>query len=120
MRSGGVIMTARIEWRTKGKGDDALLLVREFGEAGDTVLKSWDADSGRLIDFLNEMADLDTATGNLETGVDERDPDQWGELVLSRAQPGGDVLEIDPEIYWDKIYYWFRSHGRDPHPWHRN
>lgn len=112
-------MTARIEWRTKGKGDDALLFVREFGEAGDTVLKTWDADRGRLADFLNEMVGLDTAIVSLETDVDQRDPLEWGELVLSRAQPGGDVLDIDPEIYWDKIYYWFRSRGIDPHPWSR-
>jgi hypothetical protein len=113
-------MTARIEWRTKGRGSDSLLYVREFGEAGDTVVKTWDADSGRLSDFLNDMAELDTAAGNLETDVDHRDPLQWGKLVLSRAQPEGDVLEIDPEIYWDKIYYYFRSRGVDPHPWHRH
>jgi hypothetical protein len=108
-------MTQRIEWRTKGRGDDALLFVREFGEAGDTVVKSWDADSVRITDFLNQMSELDTTAANLETRIDERDPLQWGELVLSRAQPGGDVLDIDPEIYWDKIYYWFRSRGTDPH-----
>ena len=49
--------------------------------------------------------------------MDQRDPRHWGQLVLSRAQRGGDVLDIDPEIYWDGIYYWFRSQGRDPHPW---
>jgi hypothetical protein len=112
-------MTTRIEWRTKGRGDDALLFVREFGEAGDTVLKAWDADGGRITDFLNQMEDLDTAAVGLETNVDQRDPLDWGELVLARAQPGGDVLQIDPEIYWDKIYYWFRSRGIDPHPWRR-
>ena len=36
-----------------------------------------------------------------------------------RAQTGGDVLDIDPENYWDGIYYWFRSRGLDPHPWRR-
>ena len=113
-------MTARIEWRTKGRGDDSLLFVREYGEAGDTVVKSWEADSGRITDFLNDMADLDTAAADLETDRHERDPLQWGELVLSRSQPDGDVLEVDPEIYWDKIYYWFRSRGTDPHVWHRS
>ena len=112
-------MTARIEWRTKGKGEDALLFVREYGEAGDTVLKMWDADQGRLTDFLNEMAGLDTAIVSLETEVDQRDPLRWGKLVLSREQPGGDVLDIDPETYWDQIYFWFRSRGIDPHPWRR-
>jgi hypothetical protein len=113
-------MTARIEWRTKGRGKDALLFVREYGEAGDTVVKTWDADQGRLTDFLNDMQELDTANLNLETARDKRDPVQWGQLVLSRAQPGGDILAIDPESYWDKIYYWFRSRGTDPHLAHRH
>ncbi len=112
-------MATRIEWRSRGMGDDALLFVREFGEAGDAVLKSWDADSGRLSDFLNDMEGLDTAVATLETKVDQRDPVHWGKLVLSRAQPGGDVLDIDPEAYWDQIYYWFRSRGTDPHLWRR-
>jgi hypothetical protein len=110
-------MTTRIEWRTKGTGDDALIFVREFGEAGDAVLKTWSADSGRLTDFLNDMQGLDSVVGTLETDIDQRDPLSWGKLVLSRAQPGGDVLDIDPEIYWDEVYYWFRSRGTDPHRW---
>jgi len=113
-------MTARIEWRTKGKGDDALVFIREYGEAGDTVLKKWRADSQTIQDFLNDMEGLDTTAARLEVDVDHRRPDQWGDLVLSRAEQGGDVLAIDPEIYWDKIYYWFRAHGKDPHPWSRD
>jgi len=112
-------MTARIEWRTKGKGNDALLFVNEYSEAGDTVIKTWSADAPRIQAFLNQMDGLDTTNAALETRVDQRDPSQWGELVISRAQPGGDVLDIDPEIYWDKIYYWFRSRGTDPHPQRR-
>ncbi len=112
-------MTARIEWRTRGKGDDALLFVREYGEAPNTVIKTWTADAGLITDFLNDMVELDTASVRLETDVDKRDPQQWGKLVLSRAQQGGDVLDIDPETYWDGIYYWFRSRGLDPHPWRR-
>ena len=46
-------MTARIEWRTKSAGDDALLVVGDYGEVSDTVLKTWDADATRLADFLN-------------------------------------------------------------------
>ena len=113
-------MTARIEWRTKGKGEDALLFVREYGEAGDTVLKTWSADSQIIADFLNDMERLEAASDRLESDINKRDPQQWGELVLARAQQGGDVLEIDPEIYWDQIYYWFRAHGVDPHPWHKH
>ena len=78
-------MTARLEWRTKGQGDDALLFIREYGEAGDTVMKTWDANQGRLTDFLNDMDDLETDFVGLETDVDHRDPVQFGQLVLSRA-----------------------------------
>ena len=110
-------MTPRIEWRTRGQGKDALLFVRDYGEAADTVMKAWAADPGLLTDFLNDMSELDTEGVRLETAADQRDPQQWGKLVLARAERGGDVLEIDPEIYWDGIYYWFRSRGSDPHPW---
>ena len=108
-------MTARIEWRTKGGGDDALLLVGEFGEVGNTALKTWPADLARLTDFLNDMAELDAAFAGLETDVNQRDPQQWGKLVLARAPESGEILEIDPELYWDGIYKWFRSQGTDPH-----
>jgi hypothetical protein len=111
-------MTVRIEWRTKGKGDDALVLVGDYGEAPNTVMKAWAADRDLLTDFLNDMARLEPVNTRLETDVNQRDPKHWGKLVLARAaQRGGDVLDIDPEIYWDGIYYWFRSRGLDPHPW---
>jgi hypothetical protein len=114
MRVCGVGMTARIEWRTKGAGDDGLLFVGDYGEADDTVLKAWDGDAAQIADFLNDMEGLDTVFTGLETDVDQRDPQQWGELVMVRS-PEGDVLYINPERYWDAIYYWFRSHGNDPH-----
>jgi hypothetical protein len=34
---------------------------------------------------------------------------------LSRSQQG-DVIEVDPELYWVGIADWFRSRGADPHP----
>ena len=109
-------MVARIEWRSRGSGSDALLYVGEFGEDDNTVLKTWSADAALLTDFLNDMAGLDTSVTRLEVDPDQRDPEQWGTLVLARA-PGGEVLAIDPEPYWDGIYHWFRSRGADPHPW---
>lgn len=112
-------MTARIEWRTNGKGDDALLFVGEFGEAGNTVLKLWKADQATLNDFLNTMAGFDTEFAGLETAIDQREPDQWGQLVLTRSTTG-QILQINPELYWDAIYYWFRANGADPHPMRKN
>ena len=109
-------MAARIEWRTKGGGDDALLFVGEFGEDSNTVLRTWSADSALLKDFLNEMTELSTDVASLEVDPSQRDPEQWGRLVLSRT-PSGEVLDVNPEPYWDGIYYWFRSRGVDPHQW---
>ena len=109
-------MAARIEWRTRREGDDALLFVGEFGEDSNTVLKTWGADPVMLTDFLNDMAQLDTAAGLMQVNVNQREPQHWGQLVLARS-PSGDVLTINPELYWQGIYYWFRSRGTDPHPW---
>jgi hypothetical protein len=107
-------MTARIEWRSNGSGDDALLFVGEFGEAGNTVLKLWEVTPALLTNFLNTMSALDTEFSGLETKIDQREPEQWGNLVLTRAADG-QVLQINPELYWDAIYYWFRARGADPH-----
>ena len=109
-------MTARIEWRTRGVGDDALLFIGESGEESNAVLKTWEADPALLTDFLNDMVGLDTDAVLVEVDVGQREPQQWGKLVLARSQ-SGDVLTIDPELYWNGIYYWFRSRGTDPHPW---
>ncbi len=110
-------MTTRIEWRTKGEGSDVILYVGEFGEDSNTVLRTWSADSALLKDFLNDMAALDTDVSALEVDPEQRDPEQWGSLVLART-PGGDVLYVNPEPYWDGIYYWFRARGADPHQSH--
>ena len=112
-------MTARIEWRSRGKGEDTLLYVAPFGEDDNTVLRKWDANPEVLTDYLNDMAGFDTKVVGLEVNVDERDSEGWGELVMTRAAQGGDVLGINPELYWDQIYYWFRAHGADPHEWSR-
>ena len=37
-------------------------------------MKTWDANQGRLTDFLNDMDDLETDFVGLETDVDHRDP----------------------------------------------
>ncbi|MDA0797373.1 MAG: hypothetical protein O2884_01665 [Chloroflexi bacterium] len=108
-------MTARIEWRTNGKGDDALIYVGEFGEDSNTVLRTWEADAAHLTDFLNKMTGFATDVVGLEVDAEKRDPLLYGRLVMTRS-PHGQVMQIDPELYWDAIYYWFRSNGSDPHP----
>jgi len=106
-------MALRIEWRSRAEGDDTILAVEEESNA---VVKTWSADVDLLTDFLNDMVELDAKSGN---GVDysRRSPQEWGELVMSRSD-AGDVLHVDPQLYWEGIAYWFRSRGRDPHPYH--
>jgi len=105
-------MALRLEWRSKAEGEDVLLAV---DEGSNTVKEEWEADTDLLTDFLNEMAGLDTGTrGKVPSG--DRDPQEWGDLVIARSE-SGDVLSVDPELYWEGIAYWFRSRGRDPHLW---
>ena len=106
-------MTLRIEWRSRTEGDDALLAVEDDSNA---VLSAWEADPALLTDFLNDMAGLDAHKGGISVDVSQRDPEQWGELVIARSE-SGDVLSVDPQLYWEGVAYWFRSRGRDPHEW---
>jgi hypothetical protein len=86
-----------------------LLVVEEDGG----VVRAWAAEPARLTDFLNDMS---TLTGHGDTQVDEAraDPAAWGDLVIARSADG-DVLFIDPELYWNGIADHFRSRGNDPH-----
>ena len=112
-------MPLRMEWRSRSEGDDTILVVETDSNA---VVKSWTADADLLADFLNDMAGLDpkssdssAKTGN---GVDhtQRSLQEWGALVMARSD-AGDVITIDPQLYWEGIAHWFRSQGRDPHPY---
>lgn len=106
-------MGLRIEWRSRAEGDDALLAVEE---PSNTVLEAWKADAALLTDFLNDMTGL-SAVSRDGVDISQRDPDTWGALVIARSE-SGDVLNVDPQLYWEGIAYWFRSRGADPHPWH--
>jgi len=111
-------MALRIEWRSRAEGDDTIVAIEEGSNA---VVTSWVANVDLLTDFLNDMVGLDpkSTSGDVKTanGVDhsQRSPQEWGDLVMARSDDG-DVLRIDPALYWDRIAYWFRSRGRDPHP----
>ena len=106
-------MESRIEWRSQAEGDDVLLKVLDDGGR---VVQAWDVNPALLTDFLNDMTGFGDG-GNTVAG-EENDPRRWGRLVLARDGEG-DVLFIDPEAYWDRIGYWFRSRGDDPHPYRR-
>src|SRR5215510_2200035 len=106
----------RFEWRYGGEHNDALLPV---DADRDTVLEAWEADAALLADFLNEMTGLEAHKDRGKLDISQRDPQQWGGLVIARSE-SGDVMRIDPELYWDRVNYWFRSRGEDPHPWRRS
>jgi hypothetical protein len=105
-------MASRIEWRSRAEGDDVLLKVQDDGH----VVDAWDANPALLKDFLNDMTGFADGGGAIAT--DANDPQHWGRLVVARSEDG-DVLFIDPESYWDRIGYWFRSRGDDPHIYRR-
>jgi hypothetical protein len=108
-------MAVRVEWRTRGAMDDTLLVV----DADDnTVRQAVQAAPTVLRDFLNDMVGLDTWQQGPAVAEDQRSPAAWGALVLARAKTG-EVLTMDPELFWEGIYLWFRSQGVDPHPLRR-
>jgi len=111
-------MALRIEWRTRAEGDDTIIAVEE---SSNEVVKTWPAETDVLTDFLNDMVDLHSSAtmkseGKSTNGVDptHRPPQDWGELVMARSEEG-DVLRVEPGLYWERIAYWFRSRGLDPH-----
>lgn len=104
-------MAMSVEWRLRD-GADAFLLLDSRSHAVSAVCAP---DEGILKSFLRVTGTLDAWQGWSEwcplEAVDQN-PERWGELVLSRAD-NGDVISIDPELYWQGIYRWFRSRGRD-------
>lgn len=102
-------MGINAEWRTD-RGYDNILIV---DDADNTVTQAVEADPQLLTDFLNEMTGLDAWRNGRSVDAKKRDPNAWGELVVARASSGA-VLDMDPELFWDGIYTWFRSRGIDP------
>ena len=95
--------------------DDTLLVV---DDDDNTVRQAVKATPPVLRDFLNDMAGLETWREGPSVAEDQRNPAAWGELVIARAKTG-EVLTMDPELFWEGIYLWFRSQGVDPHPLRR-
>jgi hypothetical protein len=95
------------EWRTKGQQNDAVFVLDD--QHG--LRQAFSATQPALARLLTQMGDLASWKG-ASVAVDERNPDAWGELVISRAETG-EVIEVDPELFWQGIYVWFRSQGVD-------
>ena len=101
-------MALSAEWRTKGEFD-AILIV---DDADNTVRQALVADPAVLSNFLTDMGDLNTWEGWQSVDDDMRSPAAWGELVIARANTG-EVITMEPELFWEGIYTWFRSRGVD-------
>ena len=100
-------MKLNAEWRV-GPVRESVLIVDE----GSCVRAAFEATPQRLSLLLTDPGDLALwqATGALTP--QQQHPAWWGELVISRAD-SGEVLWIDPELFWDGILKWFRSRGVD-------
>jgi hypothetical protein len=95
------------EWRTDGERD-TVLIVDEGNQVRDAVR----ANPEVLATLLNRVGELIAWQGEGSVPDDKRDPATWGRLVIARG-PAGEVLTMDPELYWEGIYTWFRSRGVD-------
>jgi hypothetical protein len=101
-------MSLSAEWRTDGVQDYILVV----DQASHTVRQALLPDREVLTDFLNDMADLVYWRGKPLT-PEQGSPEAWGELVIARGA-SGEVLDMNPELYWELIHTWFRSRGVDP------
>jgi hypothetical protein len=100
-------MALSAEWRTASSGD-TILIVSE----GARVRAACQVTLPVLRKFLTDLGDLEQWVGDQPVESEPRSPEAWGSTVLSRAH-SGEVLTVDPELFWDLIYRWFRSRGVD-------
>ena len=99
-------MAISAEWRTDGGSDTVLIVERN------QVRQAVRANPEVLSTFLTNVGDLAAWHGEGSVSDDKRDPAAWGLLVIARGL-SGEVLTMDPELYWEGIYTWFRSRGVD-------
>ncbi len=99
-------MALSAEWRTDGTFD-AVLIVDD-----NTVREALPANPDVLSKLLTNTGDLNDWQGGQAVQGDKRSPSAWGELVIARAQTG-EVITMDPRLFWEGVYSWFRSRGVD-------
>jgi hypothetical protein len=100
-------MPTSAEWRTDGERDTVLIV-----DEGNQVRQAVQANPEVLSTFLNRVGEMAAWHGERSLPDEKRDPAAWGRLVIARG-PTGEVLTMDPELYWEGIYAWFRSRGVD-------
>ena len=107
-------MELRIEWRTTGDTGNSLVFIDDDSNSVRRVIDG-DANKGgnrALSVFLNDLLDLDTGWEESQIADAKRDPASWGHLVMARAN-SGEVLEMDPVLFWHSISIQFRLRGTD-------
>ena len=103
-------MAFNVEWRVRD-GSDAITVVDPNGAVAEVAIP----DEVVLKDYLAVTADLNhwrKWTVWRSVNADKSDPEAWGELVMGRSE-NGDILTVDPELFWERVYRWFRSRGID-------
>lgn len=99
-----------IEWRNRN-GADAIILVDSSAEVSEVCTPN----AASLTDYLAVTGNLSQWRASLAwhpvQGA-KRDAQGWGDLVLSRRD-NGEITFMDPELFWEGIYRWFRSRGVD-------
>lgn len=103
-------MASNVEWRVQD-GSDAIAMVDSNGTVAEVAIP----DEVVLKDYLAVTADLDRWrkwTIWNSVSADKRHPEAWGKLVMGRSEDG-DILAMDPELFWERVYRWFRSRGVD-------
>ena len=104
-------MALRVEWRVRGEAD-AIVVVDADAQ---TVAEVITPDAGLLKDYLAVSGDMQRWrgwTGWRSVEGDDLEPEAWGELVIGRAE-SGEVVTVDPELFWQGVTRWFRSRGVD-------
>ena len=101
-------MALSAEWRADGEVETVLIVDDE----DNTVRRALAAGPRVLSNFLTDMGDLSTWQDGQPVDGDKNSPAAWGDLIISRASTG-EVITMDPERFWDGIYFWFRSRGVD-------
>ncbi|MEX2598610.1 MAG: hypothetical protein WD533_03030, partial [Dehalococcoidia bacterium] len=96
------------EWRRYGEFDTVLIV----DDVDGTVRAASIVEPALLKRLLNGPGDLHDWQGDLPVEGEKRQPGSWGALVLALSNEE-EVLDIDPEAFWQGIYLWFRSRRVD-------
>ena len=100
-------MTLTAEWRKYGEFDVVLVL-----DGSGTVRKALAANSDVLYDFLVPYPDVSGWQGDRTIEDTLREPQAWGDLIMARTE-SGEIITMEPELFWAGVHIWFRSRGVD-------